>query len=43
MADEHQNVRVWGGIRFRNSLEVGEEMGRKIAAYLIDTALKPAR
>src|SRR6266851_231269 len=43
MADEHKNVRVWGGIHFRNSLEVGEEMGRKIAAYLIANALMPVR
>ena len=27
MAAEHANVRVWGGIHFRNSLEVGEDMG----------------
>ena len=43
MAEEHKNVRIWGGIHFRNSLDVGEDMGRKIAAYLIDNALTPAR
>jgi hypothetical protein len=43
MAQEMKNVRVWGGIHFRNSLDVGEDMGRKIAAYLVDNALKPAR
>jgi hypothetical protein len=43
MAEEMKNVRIWGGIHFRNSLEVGEDMGRKIAAYLLDNALKPAR
>ena len=43
MAEEHINVRIWGGIHFRNSLEVGNDMGRKIAAYLIDNALEPAR
>ena len=32
MADEQTNVRIWGGIHFRNSLEVGEDMGRKIGA-----------
>jgi PAP2 superfamily len=41
MAREHMNVRVWGGIHFRNSLEVGDSMGRKIATYLISNALKP--
>ena len=43
MAEEHKNVRVWGGIHFRNSLDVGEDMGQKIAAYLIDNSLTLAR
>ena len=43
LAAEHNDVRVWGGVHFRNSLEVGEDMGRKIAAYLVENALKPAR
>jgi hypothetical protein len=42
MAEEHQNVRIWGGIHFRNSLEVGYDMGQKIAAYLIENSLKPS-
>jgi hypothetical protein len=41
MAEEHQNVRVWGGIHFRNSLDVGYDMGSKIAAYLIEHSLTP--
>ena len=36
-------MRVWGGIHFRNSLEVGADMGRKIAAHLVANALKPTR
>ena len=43
MAEEHKNVRIWGGIHFRHSLEVGYDMGKKIAAYLIDNSLKPVR
>ena len=43
MDEEHRNVRVWGGIHFRNSLDVGYDMGKKIAAYLVDNSLKPAR
>jgi hypothetical protein len=43
MAEEHKDVRVWGGIHFRNSLDVGEDMGRKIATYLIDHSLTPGR
>ena len=27
MALEHKEVRIWGGIHFRNSLEVGDAMG----------------
>jgi hypothetical protein len=41
--EEHRNVRIWGGIHFRNSLDVGYDMGKKIAAYLVDNSLKPAR
>ena len=43
MAAEHANVRVWGGIHFRNSLEVGDAMGKKIAAYLVENSLKPTQ
>ena len=42
MAAEHRDVRIWGGIHFRNSLEVGEDMGRRIGAYLVENSLKPA-
>ena len=43
MASEHSNMRVWGGIHFRNSLEVGKDMG-KIAADLGEnfTQAKPS-
>jgi hypothetical protein len=43
MDQEHKEVRIWGGIHFRNSLEVGEEMGRKIAAHLAANYMKPTR
>ena len=43
LADEQCDVRVWGGIHFRNSLEVGADMGRKIAAYLVENSLKPSQ
>jgi hypothetical protein len=42
MDEEHRNVRVWGGIHFRNSLDVGADMGRRIGAYLVENSLKPA-
>ena len=40
---EHRNVRVWGGIHFRNSLDVGYDMGNQIAVYLIENSIKPVR
>jgi hypothetical protein len=42
MDEEHRNVRIWGGIHFRNSLDVGFDMGRRIGAYLVENSLKPA-
>jgi len=42
MADETMEVRIWGGIHFRNSLQVGYDMGKKIATYLVENSLKPA-
>ncbi len=43
IAEEHASVRIWGGIHFRNSLEVATDMGRKIAAYMVANAIVPAR
>jgi hypothetical protein len=43
MAQEHEEVRIWGGIHFRNSLETGDAMGRKVADHLVANYMKPAR
>jgi hypothetical protein len=43
MSDEHKEVRIWGGIHYRNSLDTGEAMGRNVAEYLVANYLKPAR
>jgi hypothetical protein len=43
LEEEQMNVRIWGGIHFRNSLEVGYDMGKKIAAYLLENSPKPTR
>jgi hypothetical protein len=43
LAEEHKNVRVWGGVHFRTGLDVAADMGQKIAAYMIENSLKPAR
>jgi hypothetical protein len=43
MSDEQKGVRIWGGIHFRNSVETGEAMGRKIADYLLANTIKPTQ
>ena len=43
MAEEHKEVRVWGGIHFRNSLDVGDTMGHKLGDYLLANYIKPTR
>jgi len=43
MAEEHKEVRIWGGIHFRNSLNVGEAMGRKLGDYLVANYMTPTR
>jgi hypothetical protein len=43
MAEEQRMVRIWGGIHFRNSLEVSEQMGRKLAAHLLNNTMTPVR
>ena len=43
IAEEHNNVRIWGGIHFRNSLEVATTMGRSIAGYLVTNAITPSQ
>jgi PAP2 superfamily len=43
MAEEQKNVRVWGGVHYRFAIGTGEDMGRKVAAYMIENTLKPTR
>ena len=43
MGEEQTLVRIWGGIHFRNTLEVSERMGRKISGHLITNYLTPVR
>jgi hypothetical protein len=35
MAEEQKNVRVWGGVHYRFAIRTSEEVGRKVAAYMI--------
>lgn len=39
---EVDNARIWGGIHYRNSTEVGERMGREIGRLAVSSALVPA-
>ena len=41
MADEVQDVRVLGGVHFRNSLKVGYDLGMNIAVFMVKNSLKP--
>ena len=40
--DEVRHARIWGGIHYRHSTEVGERMGRAIGRLAIENALQPA-
>ena len=33
------NARIWGGVHYRNSTEVGERMGRRIGAFAVERHL----
>ncbi len=40
---EVDNARVWGGIHYRNSTQVGERMGREIGRLAVSSGLQPIR
>jgi len=41
MLSEVGNARVWSGVHFRNSTEVGIALGRKVGARVVQTQLVP--
>src|SRR5215472_4588622 len=43
MAEEQKNVRVWGGVHYRFAIRTSEDLGPKVAAYMIENTLKPVR
>lgn len=43
LAEEHRNVRVWGGIHFRTSLEASERMGRALVEHAVQNLYTPVR
>jgi hypothetical protein len=40
LRDEVVNARVWGGVHYRKSAEVGVHLGRKIAHYGLNLAFR---
>jgi hypothetical protein len=38
---EVDNARIWGGIHYRNSTEVGERMGKEIGHLAVKSAMQP--
>lgn len=43
MAEEQKNVRVWGGVHYRSAIHTGNDLGPRVAAYMIENTLKPTR
>jgi hypothetical protein len=43
MAEEQKNVRVWGGVHYWFAIRTSEGTGQKLAAYMVENTLKPAR
>ena len=40
---EARNVRLWGGIHFRNSLDMRDAIGRQVASAVVAGAIRPVR
>ena len=43
LEDEVSIARIWGGVHFRNSLEVGHEMGKRVGEYVLKNYLPSGR
>ena len=43
MAEEQKNVRVWGSVHYRFAIRTSQDVGRKVAASMIENTLKPVR
>ena len=41
-ADEVAYARIWAGFHYRFSVRVGQDMGRKIGQYVIESVIQPA-
>jgi hypothetical protein len=42
LQDEVSMARIWGGVHYRNSNEVGEALGADVGTYVLQTILVPA-
>jgi hypothetical protein len=43
VVEETRVVRIWGGIHFRNSLDVSDAMGRQMATYVVANSMTRVR
>lgn len=41
-ADEVAYARIWAGFHYRFSVRVGQDMGRKIGQYVVDSVMQPS-
>jgi hypothetical protein len=42
-ADEVKEARIWGGLHFRNSCDVGQQTGYALADYVVANFLRPVK
>jgi len=43
LEDEVAMARIWGGVHYRNSNEVGNAVGKNVAAHVLENTLRPLR
>src|SRR5947208_4580627 len=43
LEDEVAMARIWGGVHYRNSNEVGNALGRQVGRYVVENQLRPLR
>jgi len=41
LEDEVSMARIWGGVHYRNSNEVGHALGKQVGEYVVQTQLRP--
>ena len=42
LADEVASARIWAGFHYRFSVRVGQDMGREIGQYVVNSVMQPA-